>query len=86
MDAPWKPVSTRAELEALDQDSMLEGYRAGLGFIPVNHTKTDQGYWHGYESGQIDRGLIPISPERQQLGRELLETGYFRSLFGNTDA
>lgn len=68
----WEEIRTKAQLAALDQDSILEGYRAGLGFIPVNHTKSDQGYWHGYANGQRDRGLEPQTAASRALARECL--------------
>jgi hypothetical protein len=79
MTDAFTPITTRAQLDALDQDSILEGYRAGMGFIPVNHTKTDRGYWHGFNNGQIDRGLVPSGPENAALARECIDE--FRAIF-----
>lgn len=68
-----KAVTTIAQLDALDDDLILAGYRAGLGFQEVNYTQKDQAYWHGYLNGQVDRGLAPISPEQQQLAHAVVE-------------
>lgn len=65
-----KAVTTRAELDALNQDEIVAGYLAGLGNMP-DHTKRDQGYWHGYMNGLVDQGLMPISTEQQQLARAI---------------
>lgn len=68
-----KAITTIEELDALDQDAIVAGYRAGMGFQEVNYTRKDQAYWHGYLNGQVDRGLAPISPEQQQLARAIVE-------------
>ena len=57
-------------LDALNQDEIVAGYLAGLGNMP-DYTKRDQGYWHGYMNGQVDKGLMPISTEQQQLARAI---------------
>lgn len=70
------------ELDAMDKDLMLEGYRAGLGYIQVNYTRKDKAYWHGYLNGQVDSGEIPISPEQSELAREIVQRGDFSAIFG----
>lgn len=62
-----KAITTVAEANALDDDAVLAGYRAGLGFMEVNYTRKDQAYWHGYLNGQVDRGDAPISTEQREL-------------------
>lgn len=63
------PITTLEQLNALDESAILDGYRAGMGFVDVNYTRKDQAYWHGFLNGQVDRGLAPISPEQQELAR-----------------
>lgn len=70
-----KLPETLAEVEALDQDLILAGYRAGLGFTAVNHMQHDPGYWHGYRNGQVDRGLEPISPSQCRIAEEYVRRG-----------
>ena len=77
-----KAITTLAELDALDGDAMLDGYRAGLGFVAINYTRKDQAYWHGYLNGQVDRREAPISPEQQELARLVVERGDFAAIFG----
>lgn len=66
---------TLAEVEALDQDVILAGYQAGLGFTVVNHMQSDPGYWHGYSNGQVDRQLQPLDARQQRIAREFVERG-----------
>lgn len=68
-----KAITTLAELELLNEDDILTGYRAGIGFVDVNYTRKDQAYWHGYLNGQVDRGLAPISPEQCELARAFVQ-------------
>lgn len=73
----FQPITTAAELDALDGDLMLAGYRAGLGFTEVNYTQKDQAYWHGYLNGQVDSGRMEPSEEQHALARNLRASGYF---------
>lgn len=70
------------ELDAMDSDLMVEGYRAGLGYIQVNYTRKDKAYWHGYLNGQVDKGEIPISPEQRALARAIVQRGDLSVIFG----
>lgn len=63
-----KPVTTMAELEALDEAAILAGYRAGSDNAP-DYTRKDQAYWHGYLNAEVDRGRVPISLEQMELAR-----------------
>lgn len=65
-----EPITTMAQLDALDQDAIVAGYLAGFGSVAVNHMRTDAAYWHGYRNGQVDRGVEPISPEQADLARQ----------------
>lgn len=68
--------------EDLNDDECLSGYRAGCGFIAVDHTQKSASYWHGYRNAMVDRGLEPMSPEQAKFARECLkewrETGIFK--------
>lgn len=77
----YDPISTLAQLDALDDDLILAGYRAGLGFKAVNHMEKDPAYWHGYRNGQVDCGLEPPSPQQSQLSREFVESGRGKEMF-----
>lgn len=61
-------ISTLAQLDALDQDAIVLGYRHGLREV-ADHTRTDQAYWHGYMNAHSDRNGYS-TPAQQQLARE----------------
>lgn len=63
-----KPVTTMAELNALDADQCIEGYWAGRDDTP-DYTRRDQAYWHGYLNGEVDAGRVPLSTEQRELAR-----------------
>ena len=67
-----KAATTMEELDALDQDLILKGYRAGLDDAP-DYTQKSQSYWHGYLNAEVDRGKCPISKEQQELARAYIE-------------
>lgn len=79
----YEPVTTMEQLDAMDDDLILTGYRAGLGFIAVNYMEKDPAYWHGYRNGQVDRGLEPASPQQSQLARAFIDSGRGREMFAD---
>jgi hypothetical protein len=62
------PITTMAQLDAIDSDECVAGYMAGYNNQP-NYTRTGQAYWHGYMNGQADKGYMPISEEQRELAR-----------------
>ena len=59
-------------LDELNDDECLAGYRAGLGFIEVDHMQKSRSYWHGYSNGRADRRLEPISPAAHAIARQMV--------------
>lgn len=76
----FKAITTVEALNALNQDQIVAGYRAGLRDEP-DYTQRDQGYWHGYMNGQVDKHRMPISAEQRQLARALIDSGEFQNMF-----
>lgn len=68
----FKPVSTMAELDLLDQDDILAGYMAGLSGEPEPDSTKSRGFHHGYQNAKVDRGVQSISAAQQQLAREFV--------------
>ena len=64
-------VTTLEELDALDPDLILAGYRAGLDNDP-DYSQSDRAYWHGFLNGQVDKGHLKPSPEQAVLARAYL--------------
>lgn len=49
-----EPVTTAEELDSLDSDDIVEGYRDGRANEPRPTGNRSKGYWHGWRNGQVD--------------------------------
>ncbi len=68
----FKPVSTLAELNTLDEAEILEGYRDGLDDQPEPGNNRSKAYWHGWRNGMIDRGRLPMDSAAAKLADEFI--------------
>lgn len=68
----YKAITTKEQVDTLDQDLLVKGYLAGLHSAP-NYTQKDQAYWHGYLNGQVDAGKLPASLEQHELARDIVK-------------
>lgn len=69
----FAPITTVEQLDALDSDVMVIGYRAGFRNTP-DYTQRDRAYWHGYMNGQVDGHHMPIADEQRRLAHALVES------------
>lgn len=67
----FTPVSTRVDLERLDEDEMVAGYRAGLAGDPEPGSDKSRSYWHGWRNGMTDKGRAPLDQHQQALAFDL---------------
>lgn len=59
MELDRSPVTTLEELNALDSDEMIEGYRDGRGGDDEPGGNRSKSYWHGWRNGRSDRtGIV----------------------------
>jgi hypothetical protein len=63
----FAPITTLAELDALDDAEVCEGYRDGRAGEPEPGNNRSRSYWHGWRCGQMDAGTLPIPPEHRAL-------------------
>jgi hypothetical protein len=66
----FQAVATLAELELLDQDDILAGYRAGFDGVPEPGSDKSRAYWHGWRNARVDRGLAQSDRAQQLLAQE----------------
>jgi hypothetical protein len=78
----WKKIVTLEQVDALDDDLVVAGYRAGLRNQP-DHTQTSQDYWHGFNNGQVDSRRCEPSTEQRELARNTHEV-MFQRIFGTS--
>lgn len=66
----FAPVSTLADLELLDSDEIVEGYRAGLSGDSEPGSDKSRAYWHGWRNGMADSRRIPMDDAMHSLSSE----------------
>jgi hypothetical protein len=71
----FQPVETKADLDQLDEDEIVAGYRSGLRDPQEPGSNKSRSYWHGWRNAQIDRGRIPVDHSAQRLVRDCLGSG-----------
>ena len=67
-----KPVETVAELDALDEAEVIEGYRDGYDNEPAPGDNRSVSYWHGYRNGLVDGGHATLDGAQRKLAREVV--------------
>lgn len=50
------PITTPADLEALDKAEVMEGYMDGLSGDSEPGDNRSPSYWHGWRNGAVDGG------------------------------
>lgn len=66
------PVTTLAELDALDKADMVEGYHDGAEGLAEPGNNRSRAYWHGWRNGRVDAGLAEKDAAQVALAREYL--------------
>ena len=69
-DPHHTPVTTLAELDALDDDEIVAGYRSAERGDPEPGTNHSRGFHHGWRTRMMDLGEMPIPEDHRQLVRE----------------
>ena len=67
------PVTTVEELDTLDSDEMVEGYRDGRNNEPEPSGNRSKAYWHGWRNGMSDAGHAQIDGAQRELVRAFLK-------------
>ena len=74
----YQPLSSAAELEALDDAECVAGYFAGTRNEPEPGSEKSKSYWHGWRNGMVDFKHAPIDDAQTKLAREVV--GKYRGL------
>jgi hypothetical protein len=69
----FEPVRTKADLDTLDDDEILEGYLDGLRGEPLPGDNRSRAYWHGFRCALFDRGRLTIDEPHRALAHEYVE-------------
>lgn len=68
----FRPVETVSDLNALEEDEILQGYRDGLACADEPGSDKSRGYWHGWRNAQTDKGRANPDVHQQRLVRDML--------------
>lgn len=74
-----EPITTIADLDTLDSDEIVEGYRDGRSGEPEPGNNRSRSYWHGWRNGMVDGGRLKLTPEMGALGEVVISSGYLRN-------
>ncbi|WP_210189153.1 hypothetical protein [Bradyrhizobium erythrophlei] len=65
-------VSTIADLETLEDEQILEGYRSAERGDPEPGPNRGRSFWHGWRNRMMDLGELPGDEASRSLAREYL--------------
>ena len=82
MSVSFLPVRTASDLDTLDVDEIVEGYRDGRRGEPEPKGNRSRSYWHGWRNGMTDSGRRPIDKHQRELAANTRDDGMFAKLFG----
>lgn len=69
------PVKTKADLETLNSDEILEGYRDGYwGDLKCGDNRS-RSYWHGWRNGRVDGGYAETDDAQMLLVHDVRGKG-----------
>lgn len=66
----FEPVRPLADLDSLDDDQIVAGYREWTPDAPEPGPNRGRAYWHGWRNASIDHHTIPTDDASWQLVRE----------------
>jgi hypothetical protein len=70
--ADFEPVASVADLDTLDEDEILAGYREYRVGDPEPGPNRGRAYWHGWRNAARDRGQLPSDDASRRLAHEYL--------------
>jgi hypothetical protein len=72
------PVRTVVDLDHLDEDEIVAGYKAGLHGAQEPGSDKSRAYWHGWRNGRVDGNHDQIDSAQVELARHMV--GVYRGL------
>ena len=66
---PYEPVTTLEDLATLNAAELVAGYWSGRADEPNPGTTRSRSFWHGWCSGMVDSGHMPVTPGQEALAR-----------------
>lgn len=75
------PVATLADMDQLDSDDVVAGYRYGLRGGDEPGSDKSRSFWHGWRNGMVDSNRMESDLAQQILCRAAIERGDFAAMF-----
>lgn len=66
----FEPVRTLIDLDSLDDDEIVAGYREWTPDTPEPGANRGRAYWHGWRNASINHRVIPNDAASRQLAHE----------------
>ncbi len=73
-----EPVRTKADLDALDDAEIVEGFVDGMAGEPEPGNNRSRAYWHGWRVGMMDSGRLEIDADHRHLVHDVAPGGRLR--------
>lgn len=67
----FTPVETVDDLNSLDDDEIVAGYRSGFRGEPEPGSDKSRAFWHGWRNGRVDIGLAQPDVHQALLVRSM---------------
>ncbi len=74
----FEPVRTKADLDTLDHDDIVQGYMSAARGDPEPGPNRGRAYWHGWRNAMIDLGEWQPDDASRALAHEVCPRGVFR--------
>lgn len=74
----FEPVRTPVDLETLDQEQIVEGYRSAERGDPEPGPNRGRSFWHGWRNRMMDFGEMEIDEVARSLVREVAPGGVMK--------
>lgn len=68
----FEPVRTKADLDQLDPNEIVEGYKSAERGDPEPGPNRGRAFWHGWRNRMIDLHELPQDDASRQLVREVV--------------
>lgn len=66
----YQPLKSAAELDLLDMDDCVTGYRAGLHGDAEPGSDKSKSFWHGWRNGMMDTNRMPHDADARAVAGE----------------
>ena len=74
----FEPVRTKADLDTLDHDAIVNGYLSAERGDPEPGPNRGRAYWHGWRNAMIDMGVLQPDDASRALAHDVCPRSVWR--------